>query len=155
MTPWERQLRLLTTIPGINRSAASTILIEIGPDIEAFASKQHFAAWVGLCPGNNESGGKRRNARTRRGARTLRASLVEYAHGIARTKGCQFEAHHSTLAAPRGYKRAIVWGAHKMLRIIYVVMWCVRVHSAHRALGERTGRYSDWSSGPSHGGHHV
>ena len=61
MAPWEEQLRLLTTIPGIDRIAASTILIEIGPDIEVFASKEHFAARAGLCPGNNESGGKRRN----------------------------------------------------------------------------------------------
>ena len=77
MTPWEEQLRLLTTIPGIDRTAASTILIEIGPDIGVFASKEHFAAWAGLCPGNNESGGKRRNARTRMGSKTLRACLVE------------------------------------------------------------------------------
>ena len=86
------------------------------------ASKKHFAAWAGLCPGNNESGGKRRNARTRRGSKTLRASLVECAHGAARTKGCQLEAHHRAIAARRGYKRAIVAGAHKMLRIIYVIL---------------------------------
>jgi transposase len=122
MTPWEEQLRLLTTIPGIDRTAASTILIEVGPEIEVFASKEHFAAWAGLCPGNNESGGKRRNARTRRGSKTLRACLVECAHGAARTRGCQFEAHHRALAARRGYKRAIVASAHKMLRIIYVVL---------------------------------
>ena len=59
MTPWEEQLRLLTTIPGIDRIAASTVLIEVGPDIEVFASKEHFAAWAGLCPGNNESGATR------------------------------------------------------------------------------------------------
>ncbi len=73
LTPWEEQLRLLTTVPGIERSAASTILIEIGPDIEVFGSREQLAAWAGLCPGNNESGGKRRNARTRMGSRTLRA----------------------------------------------------------------------------------
>ena len=56
------------------------------------------------------------------GSKTLRACLVECAHGAARTKGCQFEAHHRALAARRGYKRAIVAGAHKMLRIIYVVL---------------------------------
>ena len=67
MAPWEEQLRLLTTIPGIDRIAAFTILIEIGPGIEVFASKEHFAAWAGLCPGNSESGGKRRNARTPQG----------------------------------------------------------------------------------------
>ena len=133
MTPWEEQLRLLTTIPGIDRIAASTILIEIGPDIEVFASKQHFAAWAGLCPGNNESGGKRRNARTRMGSKTLRADLVECAHGAARTKGCQFEAHHRALAARRGYKRAIVAGAHKMLRIIYVVLKNGRPYYDHTA----------------------
>ena len=122
MTPWEEQLRLLTTIPGIDRNAASTILIEIGPDIGAFGSKERLAAWAGLCPGNNESGGKRRNAGSRPGSRTLRAALVECAHGAARTKGCQFEAQHRSLAARRGYKRAIVAVAHKMLRIIHTVL---------------------------------
>lgn len=122
MTPWEEQLRLLTTIPGIDRNAASTILIEIGPDIDAFDSKERLAAWAGLCPGNNESGGKRRKAGSRPGSRTLRAALVECAHGAARTKGCQFEAQHRSLAARRGYKRAIVAVAHKMLRIIHAVL---------------------------------
>ena len=122
MTPWEEQLRLLTTIPGIDRNAAATILIEIGPDIDAFGSKERLAAWAGLCPGNNESGGKRRNTATRPGSRTLRAALVECAHGAARTKGCQFEAQHRSLAARRGYKRAIVAVAHKMLRIIHAVL---------------------------------
>ena len=122
LKPWRMQLRLLTTIPGIDRDAASTILIEIGPDIGAFASKERFAAWAGLCPGNGMSAGKRRNVRTRKGSRTLRAALVECAHGAARTKGCQFEAYHRALAARRGYKRAIVASAHKMLRIVYVVL---------------------------------
>ena len=60
MTPWDKQLDLLATIPGVDRDAASAILIEVGPDIESFASRQHFAAWAGPCPGNNKSGGKRR-----------------------------------------------------------------------------------------------
>ena len=122
MTPWEAPLRLLTTIPGIDRCSASTILIELGPDIEAFRSSESLAAWAGLCPGNHESAGKRRMARTRQGSTTLRAVLVECAHGAARTKGCQFEARHRALAARRGYKRAIVAGAHKMLRIIHAVL---------------------------------
>ena len=126
LKPWQEQLRLLTTIPGIDRDAASTILIEIGPDIGAFASRERFAAWAGLCPGNGESAGKRRNTRTRKGSRTLRATLVECAHGAARTKGCQFEAYHRALAARRGYKRAIVASAHKMLRIVYVVLKTAR-----------------------------
>ena len=60
LAPWEEQRRLLTTIPGIDRTAASAILIEIGPDIGVFASAECFAAWAGLCPGNDQSGGKRR-----------------------------------------------------------------------------------------------
>ena len=76
----------------------------------------------GLCPGNNESGGKRRKAGCRPGSRSLRAALVECAHGAARTKGCQFEAQHRSLAARRGYKRAIVAVAHKMVRIIHAVL---------------------------------
>ena len=98
-----------------------TILIKIGPNIGVFSSKERLAAWAGLCPGHNASDGKRRNARTRIGSQTLRATLVECAHGAARTKGCQFEAHRRALAARRGYKRAIVASAHKLLRIIYVV----------------------------------
>ena len=71
--------------------------------------------------------------RTRMGSKTLRAALVECAHGAARTKGCQFEAHHRALAARRGYKRAIVAGAHKMLRIIYVVLKNGRPYYDHTA----------------------
>ena len=61
-------------------------------------------------------------ARARRVSTTVRAALVECAHGAARTKSCQFETHHRALAARRGYKRAIVAGAHKMLRIIHAVL---------------------------------
>ena len=67
--------------------------------------------WAGLCPGNNESGGKRRNARTRMGSKTLRATLVECAHGAARTKGCQFEAH-----PPRACRPARLQARHRRRR---------------------------------------
>ncbi len=111
MTPREEQLRLLTTIPGIDRTAASTILIETGPDIGVFASREHFAAWAGLCPGNNESGGKRRNARTRMGSRTLRACLVECARGAARTKGCPVRG-----SSPRPRRPARLQARHRRRR---------------------------------------
>ena len=75
-----------------------------------------------MCPGNDESAGKRRRGRTRQGSRTLRATLVECAHGAARTRGCQFHARRRTLAARRGYKRAIVAIAHQLLRGIYAVL---------------------------------
>ena len=98
------------------------ILIEPGPDMSVFPSARNCAAWAGLCPGNNESAGKRRNARTRRGNPTLRAVLVECAHAAARTKVCQFQGYHEAVKSRRGYKRATVATAHKMLRVIHAML---------------------------------
>ena len=120
--PWEDRILLLMTIPGIDRASACAILAEIGPDLDAFGCVDRLAAWAGLCPGNSESAGKRRATRTRMGNKTLRAVLVECAHGAARTNGCQFQGYHKALTVRRGYKRAIVATAHKMLRVLYVVL---------------------------------
>ena len=113
------QLDLLTTMPGVDRTAAAAILIELGPDMSVFASHYHCAAWAGLCPGNNESAGKRRSGRARKGNAHLRSILIECAHAAARTKDCQFKSYHAGLKVRRGYKRATVATAHKMLRAIY------------------------------------
>ena len=110
------------TIPGIDRSSARAILIELGPDILVFPSRPHCTAWAGLCPGNNESAGKRRASRTRRGNTTLREILIECAHGAAHTKDCQFEGFAKALTVRRGSKRAIVATANKMLRVLYAVL---------------------------------
>ena len=75
-----------------------------------------------MCPGNNESVGKRRGAHARAGAKHLRTVLVGCAHGAARTRGCQFHAYHRALAARRGYKRAIVATAHKLARVVFAVL---------------------------------
>ena len=122
LEPWSERITLLQTIPGIDRPSACAILAEIGPDLDAFASAERLAAWAGLCPGNDRSAGKRRSARARRGNKTLRAVLVECAHGAARTHGCQFRGYHKALMVRRGYKRAIVATAHKLLRVVYVVL---------------------------------
>ena len=119
---WEDRIVLLLTIPGIDRASAYAILAEVGPELDVFGSSEHLAAWAGLCPGNGESAGKRRKVQTRRGSKTLRTVLVECAHGAARTRGCQFQGYHKALMVRRGYKRAIVATAHKMLRVIYVVL---------------------------------
>ena len=113
---------LLQTIPGIDEVSAGAIIAEIGPDLQAFGSPHRLAAWAGLCPGNNESAGKRRSCRTRSGSKTLRAVLAECAHGAARTRHCQFSGYHRVLTARRGYKRAIIATAHKMLRTLYAVL---------------------------------
>lgn len=110
------------TIPGIDRASACAILAEIVPNLYVFGSSEHLAAWSELCPGNGESAGKRRRVNTRRGGKTLRAVLVECAHGAARTRGCRFQGYRKALMVRRGYKRAIVATARKMLQIIYVVL---------------------------------
>ena len=116
------RIHLLMTIPGIDQASAHAILVELGPDIGVFASHRHCAAWAGLCPGNNQSAGKRRHGRTRRGNRTLREVLIECAHAAARTHHCQFRGYHKALTVRRGYKRATVATAHKLLRVIYAVL---------------------------------
>ena len=122
LEPCAEQCRLLETIPGVDHTSACAVLSEIGPDMDVFGDARRLAAWAGLCPGNNESAGKRRSGRTRRGSRTVRAVLVECAHGAARTNNCQFQKYHKALTVRRGYKRAVVATAHKLLRCIFAVL---------------------------------
>ena len=123
LAPHAGGLHLLQTIPGIDADSAAAILAETGPDPAAvFGTADRLAAWAGVCPGNNESAGKRRGAHARAGTKHLRTVLVGCAHGAARTKGCQFHAYHRALTARRGYKRAIVATAHKLARVIFAVL---------------------------------
>ena len=122
LSQWGKKLELLQTIPGVDRGSACAILTEIGPDIGVFPSAAHLASWSGVCSGNNESAGKRRSGRSRMGNKTLKDVLIECAHGASRTKSSQFHSHCKGLAIRRGYKRAIVASAHKLVRIIYAVL---------------------------------
>lgn len=115
----ERALVLLDTIPGIARWQAEVILAEIGLDMSRFPNANHFAAWAGLAPGNNESAGKRRSGKTRPGSPTLRRTLTLVAHAAARTKNTYLAAQYHRLAARRGAKRAIIAVAHSIVVIIY------------------------------------
>ena len=122
LADYQRPLRLLQTIPGIDLGSACTILAELGPDLGAFREPRHLSAWAGVAPGNNSSAGKRRSGRVRQGNQTLRATLAECAHGAARTTSSQFYGYHRLLAGRIGYKRAILATAHKLLRVIYSVL---------------------------------
>ncbi len=84
-----------------------------------FPSAHHLAAWAGLAPGNNQSGGRQRSGRTRQGNTWLRTALIQAAHAAARTKGTYLAAQYHRLAARRGKKRAIVAVAHSLLVIAY------------------------------------
>ena len=119
LAPYQPQIDLLMTLPGIDHTAACAILIELGPDIRVFPAARHCAAWAGLCPGNNESAGKRQHGKTRKGNPHLRTLLIECAHSAVRTHQCQFQGYHKALTMRRGKKRATVATAHKLLRILY------------------------------------
>ncbi len=122
LEPHREALEILQTMPGIDRVAAASILAETGPDMSVFGSAQAFAAWAGLSPGNNRTAGKRRHGATRKGSRHLRATLVEAAHAAAKTSNCQFAGFTRSIAARRGRKRALVATAHKIARILYMML---------------------------------
>jgi transposase len=120
--PFGEAVQRLATIPGIDERAAENILAEIGTDMEQFPSAGHLASWVGLCPGNHQSAGKRQSGRAKKGNRWLRATLVQVAWAASHTKGTYLAAQYRRLAGRRGKKRALVALGHTILGIIYHVL---------------------------------
>ena len=112
----------LSTIPGIEKTTARTLISELGTDMSQFPDAAHAASWAGLCPGNSESAGKRFSGRTRKGDRYLRRILVQSAWAAARTKDCFFAALFYRIAHKHGMKKAAVAVAHRLLTIAYVLI---------------------------------
>jgi transposase len=95
------------------------IIAELGVDMSVFQSVSQLASWAGVCPGNNESAGKRKSSRIPKGNVYLKTALVEAAHAAAKTKGSYLRDKFYRLKARRGYKRAAVAIGHKILVSIY------------------------------------
>lgn len=119
LAPFDQELTALDSIPGISLRTAEILLAEIGTDLTRFSSAGHLASWAGMCPGHNESAGKRRSGRTRKANRWLRTALVEAAHGASHTKDTYLSAQYRRLCARRGKKRALVAVGHSILVIAY------------------------------------
>lgn len=119
LTPFDQAVEVIDSIPGIGRRSAETIIAEIGTDMSVFSSAKHLASWAGMCPGNNESAGKQKSSRIRKGNQTLRTTLVECAKAASRKKGCSFQDQYHRISARRGKKRAIVAVGHSLLIVIY------------------------------------
>ena len=114
-------LALLQTIPGVDLIGAAMLLVEIGTNMESFGSADRLASWVGICPGNNESAGKRKSGHLRKGNLYVRRLLCEFAHAASRTTSV-FKSKFQSLVVRRGHKRAIIAIGHKILRTIFFML---------------------------------
>jgi transposase len=115
-------LRLLQTIPGIKGRTAEVVLAEIGPDMGVFATPGQLASWAGLCPGNQQSAGKRYSGRMRRGDRWLKHALTQAAWAVSRTRGCWLQGRYKKWVSRLGKKRAVLAVAHRLLELCHLVL---------------------------------
>jgi transposase len=130
--PFAGALERLDTITGVARRSAEQIVAELGDDMSRFPTASHAASWTGICPGHNESAGKRKSGKTRKGNRWLRATLVECARGAVRARNSYLAAQYHRIARRRGDKKAIVAVGHSIL----VAAWHVlRDGVTYRDLG--------------------
>jgi len=121
LSAWQTELVLLQTIPGIDVMGAAMLLVEISAEMQNFGSAERLALWVGICPGNNESAGKRKTGKTRKGNAWVRRLLCEFAQAASRSR-CALKDKFAALSIRKGHKKSIVALAHKMLRIVFAVL---------------------------------
>jgi transposase len=120
--PFEPIVERLDGIPGVGRRVAEVILAEVGPTVAPFPSVDQFAAWTGVCPGNDESAGKRRKGTSRKGAPALKTALVEAAHATQRKKDCYLGAQYRKLRGRIGAKKAALAVAHSIAVSVYYML---------------------------------
>ena len=104
----------LDELPGINKKSAQSIVSEIGVTLDEFICMGALASWAGLCPGNNESAGKRKSGRTSVRSHPFKTILIEIAWAAVKKKGSYYRANYFKLKARRGPKKAIVVVAHRI-----------------------------------------
>jgi transposase len=119
MAPFASARDRLQTIPGVDQRTAECMIAELGIQMNQFPSEGHLASWAGLCSGMNESAGKKRSSRTRKGSRWLRQTMVQAAWAASHTKTTYLAAQYRRLAFRRGRKRALIALAHTILGIVY------------------------------------
>ncbi len=132
LLPFAQAVALLVTIPGVSAHAAATLIAEIGTEMAQFPSAKHLASWAGVCPGNRESGGKRRSGKPTAGNRWVKAVLGEVAWSVSRTRDNYLVAQYQRMARRKGRLKAIGATMHTVLVIAYHVL---RDGTPYRELG--------------------
>ena len=122
LAPFAAAVTRLRTIPGVDQRTAEVVVAEIGVDMSRFPTANHVVSWAGLCPGNNESAGKRHRGTTRKGCKWLRATLSEAALGAIRKQDCVLGARDRRIMRRRGHKIAVVAIARTLLEIAYLLL---------------------------------
>jgi transposase len=130
--PFEQVVQALTTIPGVGSNTAQVIVAEVGVNAAQFGGAAQLESWAGLCPGNNESAGKHRSGKTRKGDRWLRQALVESANAAIRKRGCALGARYRRLTRHIGHKKAVFAVARQILEISYHL---IARHTTYQELG--------------------
>jgi len=120
--PFLPEIDLLKTIPILAQRTVEMLIAEIGVDMSRFPDDRHLASWSGFCPGNNESAGKRKSGKTRKGDRWLRRGLIEVAWTASRSKKTYLHAFYHRIARRRGHKKAAVAVAHAILVMVYHIL---------------------------------
>ena len=120
--PFAGAIEELMRLPGFQKVASENVIAEIGSNMDQFPSADHLCSWAGICPGSNESAGKRKSGKTTKGSKWLRASLAHAAWAASKKKNSYFHAQYGRLAGRRGKKRAVIAVAHSLLTLIYYVL---------------------------------
>jgi len=128
---YKEEYALLQTIPGV-KGEASTLIAEMGVDMERFPSEEHLSSWAGMSPGNNESGGKKKPGSTTYGNKCLKTMLTEFGWVASKTKDTYLRSKYHSLVGRRGKKKALVALGHKILIMCYHIL---KYRCAYKELG--------------------
>jgi transposase len=130
--PFAAEIVRLDAIPGVDHRVAEVLLAEVGADVKPFPSDEHLSSWAGMCPGNEESAGKRRRRRITPGNRWLKKTLAQAGWAASHTKNTYLASQYRRLAGHRGNKRALIAVGHSILVIFYHM---IRTRSGYADLG--------------------